>query len=426
MKLYNKLYFAIMTVICTQHSHSISIEPIQLHSSIGELLYAEINFQQANINMPINVSLAQPEDLQFIGIQHAPPNDLNFFVRKLNDGTGVITITSSKPMTSSHLNIVIKIKEGSNIRLQHLLLALSKYSLENKNQLTQSNQEKLLSPIFVINEQDIALNLPRSNQNNELSTTSNHEIASVHFPEQSLVISKALPPVLNSELQREPTEPKTNQIKILAIGNRNPSQPLKFSSSKDQQTIPRISQLQNQMLLTQLTTERSLKISNNPPPTLNNISTVPYIEPIIDPFDLLTSNPSISSHIQTSLTHLNVESPLTHITVQYTVQKNDSLWKIASQILTKKNHSIHKIMTQIKVDNQHAFIHGDIHKLKKGAILAINTSYQNIKTTKNNVLAQKNIKNYLKSEIKYSGHLSQLNLMTRNVSYHFQMLTQET
>jgi len=75
---------------------------------------------------------------------------------------------------------------------------------------------------------------------------------------------------------------------------------------------------------------------------------------------------------------------------------------------------------------QHAFIHGDIHKLKKGAILAINTSYQNIKTTKNNVLAQKNIKNYLKSEIKYSGHLSQLNLMTRNVSYHFQMLTQET
>ncbi|MEZ7923913.1 MAG: hypothetical protein QMB80_11255, partial [Acinetobacter towneri] len=117
MTVYNKLKIAILSILASQQMYAMNVDPIQIQSTAGELLYAEINFRQSNINEPIDVSLATAEDLMSIGASHRPPGHLNFFTRRNGNGTGVITITSSRPLTESELNIVVKIKEGNATRL---------------------------------------------------------------------------------------------------------------------------------------------------------------------------------------------------------------------------------------------------------------------------------------------------------------------
>ena len=86
-------------------------------------MYAELNFHDADPNAPIQASLSSAEDLMSLGVMHQPPSNLNFFTRRTSASTGVITITSSRPLTEAELNIVVKIKEGNAARLQHIKTA---------------------------------------------------------------------------------------------------------------------------------------------------------------------------------------------------------------------------------------------------------------------------------------------------------------
>ncbi len=46
MTVYNKLKIAILTILATQTIHAITLEPLQVMSAPGDLLYAEMNFSQ--------------------------------------------------------------------------------------------------------------------------------------------------------------------------------------------------------------------------------------------------------------------------------------------------------------------------------------------------------------------------------------------
>ena len=160
MTVYNKLKLAILAIVASQNIYAINVDPVQIQSAPGELLYAEMNFRQSDINLPIEVSLASPEDLISLGASHQPPGHLNFFTRRNSNGTGVITITSSRPVTDRELNIIVKIKEGNAARLQHIRTAL-----RPKTDLLQASlkqNEQPLAPVVVVSEKDIALNLPVS------------------------------------------------------------------------------------------------------------------------------------------------------------------------------------------------------------------------------------------------------------------------
>ncbi len=157
MTVYNKLKTAILAIIASQTTHAILIDPIQIQSAPGELLYAEMNFSQADLQTPIQVELANSEDLMTLGIQHRPPENLNFFMRRSGKSSGVIVITSSRPLTENELNFVVKIKEGNSTRLQHIQTKL----LGTPSPLiTHSATEKPLKPQIIFSEKDIALNLP--------------------------------------------------------------------------------------------------------------------------------------------------------------------------------------------------------------------------------------------------------------------------
>ncbi|MDN5643652.1 MAG: hypothetical protein L0G42_11985, partial [Acinetobacter sp.] len=168
MTVNNKLKIAILAIIASQNVNAITVDPIQIQSAPGELLYAELNFHDADPNAPIQASLASAEDLMSLGVMHQPPSNLNFFTRRTSASTGVITITSSRPLTEAELNIVVKIKEGNAARLQHIKTANKR---STALQARTNNNEKALKPVVIVNEKDIALNLPVSTQFNSLKTT---------------------------------------------------------------------------------------------------------------------------------------------------------------------------------------------------------------------------------------------------------------
>ncbi|HAB69834.1 MAG TPA: hypothetical protein DCE34_02955, partial [Acinetobacter nosocomialis] len=157
MTAYNKLKIAIFTIMSSPCVYAITLDPIQIQSAPGELLYAEMNFQQADPNTPLQVSLATQEDLNSLGVTHQPPGNLNFYTRQNGQGSGVIVITSSRPIIDPELNIVVKVSEGNATRLQHIKTVLKPSPIKKV-----AANESPLSPQFIVNEKDIALNLPES------------------------------------------------------------------------------------------------------------------------------------------------------------------------------------------------------------------------------------------------------------------------
>ena len=151
MTVYNKLKIAILAIIASQNLHAISIDPLQIQSAPGELLYAEIPFHHAKTDVPVQVSLATPEEINTLGIMHQPPGHLNFFSRQNSAGEGVITITSSRPLTESELNIVVRIQEGSAVHLRHIRTPMQRTTAP-KPMFSAKANEKVLSPIMIVSE----------------------------------------------------------------------------------------------------------------------------------------------------------------------------------------------------------------------------------------------------------------------------------
>lgn len=103
-----------------------------------------MNFQQADPNTPLQVSLATQEDLNSLGVTHQPHSNLNFYTRQNGQGSGVIVITSSRPIIDPELNIVVKVSEGNATRLQHIKTVL-KPSPIKKSLLTKVHFHRNLS-----------------------------------------------------------------------------------------------------------------------------------------------------------------------------------------------------------------------------------------------------------------------------------------
>ena len=345
---YNKLHFAIFTALLAQSVHAININPVQIQSSFGELLYAEINFQQSDLNAPIEASLATNDELQSIGAQHNPPNQLNIYTRQNKNGSGVITITSSRPITESELNFVIKIKEGTKTRLQHIKKTLLPHQLNNQNTSVQSG--KPLTPLLV-NEQDLGLNLPSSH----LSSTNIVNPQNQNMYGETLKFSPQPPPALNS-----------TAIAQTAVA---PSQPSVI------QVAP---QKQPENIVTQQTKNEPI-----------NRSIQQEKKPSVIEHKAQSSD-SIKSEIKNQQERNPSVKPIKKVeTTQHTVKRNESLWIIASRIATAENRDIKEVMSDIKENNSHAFINGDAAKLKQGTTLNLSGYSAASKSQKSKATTQK-------------------------------------
>ncbi|WP_342063365.1 hypothetical protein Q7574_16245 [Acinetobacter pittii] len=324
MTVYNKLKIAIFTIMSSPSLYAITLDPIQIQSAPGDLLYAEMNFQQADPNATLQVSLATPEDLSALGVTHQPPGNLNFYTRQNGQGSGVIVITSSRPVIDPELNIVVKISEGSATRLQHIKTVIKPSSIKKTE-----NSESTLSPQFIVNEKDIALNLPESTRYaspTSVSTTNNSN------GEHSLNINSGTAPAVN-----------TNSSNTLSA---NPS-----TQVAQQVTTATTDQ-------TEIKPTNAKTATNNSPKTpVKNLTAKKKSAPQ----KTLNQNPAKKQSLS------SYKGPAT--SGKYVVQRNESLWSIANRIAAKTKQPVAKVMHDIQKQNQHAFIQGDVNRLRQGIAL---------------------------------------------------------
>jgi len=349
MTVYKKLKIAVLAIMTSQTASAIIIEPIQVQSAPGELLYAEMAFNQADTDENMQVSLASPEDLAGLGIQHQPPGHLNFFNRRNGQGTGVIVITSSRPLTSSELNIVVKVKEGNATRLQHIKTTLKP---SQTVPLQASVNEKPLVPVMVT-EKDITLNLPESTAYQVTQQKSRSPLPSKQ--DRPLLINNSRPPALISGSAISIVQQPSSVISSVV-------QP-KNTLHRQEQVLrnkPQLSATPN--------TRPSTTASARPNPTTQSALTAktgPSTKKTAEPQQRkLATKPVIAS---TTSSRAPVEQPHT-----YVVRNNESLWTIASQVAAQTQQPVTNVMQQIKEANQHAFIQGDMNRLRRGAVLNLN------------------------------------------------------
>ena len=324
MTAYNKLKIAILAIIASQNIHAITIDPIQIQSAPGELLYAEMNFRQADPNTKIEAGLASAEDVMTLGAVHQPPGHLNFFTRHDNAGNGVITITSSRPLTEAELNVIVKVKQGNTTRLQHV-----KTSLTRNNTPVQPRtvgDEKVLAPILIASEKDIGLQLPESTQ---------YQVQVEQLPLESfeapLTSGMTTATLVNTYLSQQANRFSAQQQSASTIISADP-------------LAKKYAQLNAQKPIQAKTTNKAIE----------------------------STEKSDSNKTQHQPAYSNVEGKIT----QHKVQPNESLWAIASRVAAEQNRSVAEVMNQIKANNQHAFIQGDMNRLRRGAALNLNTANQ--------------------------------------------------
>lgn len=324
MTVYNKLKIAIFTIMSSPSIYAITLDPIQIQSAPGDLLYAEMNFQQADPNSTLQVSLATPEDLSALGVTHQPPGNLNFYTRKNGQGSGVIVITSSRPVIDPELNIVVKISEGSATRLQHIKTVIKPSAMKKTE-----NNESTLSPQLIVNEKDIALNLPESTR----YTSSAPALAT------NLNIKSGTVPSINTNSSAPLSENSSAQAAQQVVTSTIPDQ----AATKNQ-----------------ITSAINKSDANNSPKT-------PVKKLAVQKKSVPSKN--LSQNAAKKQTRSPSRGPIT--SGKYVVQHNESLWSIANRIAAKTKQPVAKVMHDIQKQNQHAFIQGDVNRLRQGIALKL-------------------------------------------------------
>ena len=331
MTVNNKLKIAILAIIASQNVNAITVDPIQIQSAPGELLYAELNFHDADPNAPIQASLASAEDLMSLGVMHQPPSNLNFFTRRTSASTGVITITSSRPLTEAELNIVVKIKEGNAARLQHIKTANKR---STALQARTNNNEKALKPVVIVNEKDIALNLPVSTQFNSLKTT-----AAPTTNTTPLKLNNHTPPSMSATAIAAPTQVISVASAQIAAAAQTSAPRVEPITQAKKSADPLVQKYADSVQKS----DTPISAQANPQATPSTAKTTPAA-----PATTARQAAPQSAHV---------------------VRSNESLWGIASRIAAEENRPVGEVMQQIKAKNEHAFIQGDINRLRRGANL---------------------------------------------------------
>ncbi|WP_436659481.1 type IV pilus assembly protein FimV [Acinetobacter sp. P1(2025)] len=357
MTVYNKLKIAILAIFSSQHLYAITLDPLQVQSAPGELLYAEMSFHQADTNSKLEVSLATPEDLMMIGAAHQPPSGLIFFTRRNSQGEGTIVITSTRPMTEAELNIILKIQEGSASHLKHIRQPIRR-SVDPV--LAKSIAEKPLTPKFIVSEKDIALNLPVSTRFNANASESKEQSLK---QETLLNAPYKLPPVLNND----DSSVNAEAISIAPQPSAQPNTVQQTASANNNVNAEQVAQApapskvveSSQTPQTDLNSEKTIARQD-----IKKVETTPTQQKVQQPNK--TQQTKVKAPEQKKL---NSEK-----TQQHVVQRNESLWSIAQQIASQTQQPVTQVMSQIKKQNEHAFIGGNQNRIRQGSRLNFNLS----------------------------------------------------
>lgn len=346
MTAYNNLKIAILAILASQSIHAITIEPVQVQSAPGELLYAEMNFQQSNTEVPLQVGLASNEDLLSLGgAAQQVPAHLNFFVRRSQTGNGVITITSTQPISASELNLVLKIQEGNATQLKRVKTILKRPTVAQPK-VQPNPHEKPLAPIRIVNEQEIALNLP-------------------------LAASSKIPPAL--------TPAKTPVAQPAAVAEKpaiapapkpatpTPAAPVPAVTAA--RPLPQSSSVASMGGTTITTTIRG---GNQSEAQTKVVHSVVKAEPVAEkqPKQDVKAKDQKAATDKKAIPEKTEKKPTANAQqAQYVVQSKDTLWNIASKIAAEQKRPINDVLQDIQRKNAAVFANRSIDRLQLGMVL---------------------------------------------------------
>ena len=399
MTVYNKLKIAILAIIASQNLHAISIDPLQIQSAPGELLYAEIPFHHAKTDEPVQVSLATPEDINTLGVVHQPPGHLNFFSRQNSSGEGVITITSSRPLTESELNIVVRIQEGSAVHLRHIRTPIQRTAAP-KPMFSAKANEKVLSPIMIVSEKDIALNLPTSTQFKPAEAA---QLNPVSDSADSLKLKTIQPPKLAAVTE-------SNEAPIVVSSVNTASAPVQkakgIEQTKTESTAPAKTIVKNAVNATakQSSDPQVQQYLNRTKEDKSAVTTAKVATPSTPKLPAEPKSQAIKPTPAATTAEVKKAQPNQHI-----VQNNESLWAIAQRVASEQNRPIGEVMQQIKTQNSHAFIQGDINRLRRGVTLNLQTNTSNKSQQK--IVAPPNTMTKQSGKAKYRLNQAEMSLV---------------
>lgn len=382
-----------LTTLTPTISHALTLDPVNIDSSRGEPLYAEIPFRQAQSKKSINVSIAQPfESGEVAVLNEAEYAHYNFYVRQNADGNGVIVITSSRAINSNVIDLTLKIEDAGQTRIQQV-----RGSLPSRiDRLKSSLNETVLKPRYVTNDQDLKLNLP------EVS----------NLPEENqLRVANVAPPIMQKQTVPVPVKSSVKSIGLATSNNATPpvvsapTQQVARQTTSSTAATKHNTEVSQHQTPPQKATTKSINtntVAPSPKGELNISVTrrdanqpVPKAEPLktVSPVAQQSSTKVTASSKTatqrnpvaekakvkaTSVKKVQKQIPPRNTSAQekHKVQANESLWGIANQIAKQESVPIQQVMKQIQEHNKHAFINGNPNQLKQGAILSLDYQYQ--------------------------------------------------
>ena len=247
---YNRIIASLLALSATSWSHALTFNQPEIQSAQNQLLYIEIPYSGAANNTKISANLANDDDLVQMGVSPSHNlGELNFFIRQTGSESGVIVITSTRPIQDKKIDLVLKVKDGDAVHLQQIHTPLT-YTATTPQ--AKAQDEQVLVPQKITNEDEIGLQLPQSQ----------HYIST----QKPQIVASATPKVPTVETHTKPrSEPKA--------------------------------------------------------------------------------------------------------TSSYTVKNQDTLWSIASKISHQTQRPLNQVMKELKQLNQHAFVNGNVNRLRQGVTL---------------------------------------------------------
>ncbi len=368
MGLYNQFGVLLIGInlLIPSLAQALTLAPAKIDSSQGEPLYAEIPFYHAQSHNPIQVSIAQPFEYgRPEAFGEAQFSHINFYVRQNEHGNGVIVITSSRPIQETNLDLMLKIKDGTQVRLQHMQSKLP----SRIERLQTSLHASTLTPKIINNTQDIALNLPTTR------STINTPI------DEPLAVQYSAPPDLG---KKQPlTIPRLNisTAEIQAVSQQlapethPPSDPIPVVTTLEQTaTVTTKKPLEQLSFSTPLSNDNT---NNASPNLMISISRRSADGELLSSHTIGESLPAPNLiNNETELATQKETSNSAERAVQHQVQANESLWSIAQSIANSQDISVQQAMQQIQHNNPHAFINGNANRLKQGVVLNIGHGFQ--------------------------------------------------
>ncbi|MCJ8146318.1 hypothetical protein MKI79_05300 [Acinetobacter sp. A3.8] len=399
-----------LTILTPVISHALTLDPVNIDSSRGEPLYAEIPFREAQSTTPLKISIAQPFELgQVAVLDEAKYAHYNFYVRQNQQGQGVIIITSTRPINGDIIDLTLKIEDSGQTRMQIIRASLPSRIDRLKNSLNETP----LKPRYVTNDQDLKLSLPEvlpiKNENQLKINTSIPPMMQKKATVQvaNITPSPVTPSSVNatSQLAVKPQTTKQQDSQATKIATPNPpiivskNQSIQAQSVKEDFTS--IPSPQGEVNIN-VSRRSAVQVTSKPetiyptPQTMANIQPSTKQQPIakatprtkvdaksnkpkpIESKPVIKAQPKqkIQNIVKTQKPNTPINPSNSTAKEKHKVQANESLWGIANQISKQENIPISQIMEQIQENNKHAFINGKANQLKQGAILKLAYEYQ--------------------------------------------------